>query len=350
MVREIGKDPDKQIELANCTFVKTVLMLLVVLYHCVVYWTGTWFTGTPVHKSSVLAEVASWMNSFHIYGFTLVSGYLFYYLRYEKGKYGQFLPFMTQKVKRLLIPFVFICFVWVAPINYLFFPFEWKAAIGKFVLGTAPAQLWFLLMLFGVFALFYPISNFVRDRQILGAVLILGIYGVGLAGQIVLPNVFQVFRACMYIPLFWLGFKLRQWGSSCVRKIPAVLWVIAHVCLFLLVRYLSGFTGMIFTLLRLGFDFVLHIVGALMAFTVLQKLADKVNWKNSKVFAFLSKMSMPVYLLHQQVIYVFVYLLNGALNPYVHAAVNFAGAMAVSLLLSAVLMKFRITRTLIGEK
>ena len=87
-----------------------------------------------------------------------------------------------------------------------------------------------------------------------------------------------------------------------------------------------------------------------MAFVVLQKLATRVNWEESKVFSFLSKNSMLVYLFHQQIIYVFISLLNGVINPYLHAGINFVGAMAISLLISTVLMKFKWTRFLIGEK
>ena len=343
------KDFDRQRELANCTFVKTMLMLIVVFYHSILCWSGDWFPAISVQRFEILATIASWLNSFHIYGFTLVSGYLFYYLRYEKGKYGQYVPFLKQKAKRLLVPYVFAAAVWVIPISAIFFP-ELMSNIYVYILGTAPAQLWFLLMLFGVFLLFWPLSDFLKERQMFGAVVMIGFYGVGVAGQVVLPDVYQIFRACMYMPIFWLGFKLRQWGADWLRRIPSALWLLVHILLFAVSQYISNIDGMIFTFLRLGFELVLHIVGALMAFALLQQIADKVNWKNSKAFRFVSKLSMPVYLFHQQVIYVFLYCFNGLLNPYIHSAVNFVGAMAVSLALSALLSKFSVTRFLVGEK
>ena len=342
------KSFDRQRELANCTFVKTVLMLLVVAYHSVVFWSGNWFMANPAEQSKILAGIASWLNSFHIYGFALVSGYLFYYLRYEEGKYGQYVPFLLQKAKRLLVPYVFAAAVWAIPFSALFFPEQLSSNINTYILGTSPAQLWFLLMLFGVFLLFYPLADFVKGHQLFGAMVMIGFYGIGLLAPI--PNVFQIFHACMYLPIFWLGFKLRQWGSGWLRRIPAWLWLLAHILLFVLTRYISRIDGTIFALLRLGLEFLLHAVGALMAFAVLQQIADKVNWQNSKVFGFISKMSMPVYLFHQQVIYVFLYCLNGLLNPYIHGAVNFVGAMTVSLVISALLSKFFVTRFLIGEK
>lgn len=70
-------DTSRQRELPNCTYLKALLMLLVVVYHSIVFWTGTWFTEHPIYVSSFLAGIALWLNTFHIYGFTLVSGYLY---------------------------------------------------------------------------------------------------------------------------------------------------------------------------------------------------------------------------------------------------------------------------------
>ena len=166
----------------------------------------------------------------------------------------------------------------------------------------------------------------------------------------VLSNIYQIFRACTYIPLFWIGFKIRQYGSGGIRRIPVIIWMVADVLLFTITQCLSSFDGFIFKVINLGVGFVLNITGALMAFVILQKIADKVKWKNSKLFGFLSKKSMPVYLFHQQVIYIFVTWLNGSINPYLHAGINFIGTMVVSLLISIILMKFKWTRILIGEK
>lgn len=199
----------KEAELTNCNFVKTTLMLLVVIYHCILYWSGTWFVGEPVYDSQVLCGLSKWFNSFHIYAFTLVSGYLFFYMKYERGKYSRFLTFLVNKIKRLIIPYVFVLVIWVIPFAMYFFKYDILDMILKFVLGTSPNQLWFLLMLFGVFIIFYPLSDFFLKHNIYGAVVCILIYGFGLIGQTVLPNVFQIFSACTYISLFLVGFKIR---------------------------------------------------------------------------------------------------------------------------------------------
>ena len=140
----------REAELENCTFVKTVLMIIVVLYHSILYWGGSWFVGEPVYEVQALAVIAQWFNSFHIYAFAFVSGYLFSYLRLERNKYTDFGSLCLNKTKRLLIPYAFVSLVWVIPFAVVFYKYGIIDIVKKFVLGLGPSQLWFLLMLFGV--------------------------------------------------------------------------------------------------------------------------------------------------------------------------------------------------------
>ena len=161
----------------NCAFVKTILMMLVVVYHSVLLWTETWYVKAPIFKSTILSVFAQWLNSFHIYGFALVSGYLFYYLRYEKGKYSKFVPFLANKVKRLLVPYVFTSLIWVIPFTVYFFRINKKEIVSRFALGISPGQLWFFLMLFCVFVFVYPISDILKKYNVRGGILVILIYG-----------------------------------------------------------------------------------------------------------------------------------------------------------------------------
>ena len=69
----MGKNKD----LTNCIFIKTILMFLVILGHSCIFWTGAWFVENPIINSKGLILISSWLNSFHIYAFALVSGYIF---------------------------------------------------------------------------------------------------------------------------------------------------------------------------------------------------------------------------------------------------------------------------------
>ena len=68
---------NKYSTLQNCTFVKTMLMLIVILGHSIAFWTGSWISITPTFHASILDYGYKWINSFHIYAFALVSGYIY---------------------------------------------------------------------------------------------------------------------------------------------------------------------------------------------------------------------------------------------------------------------------------
>lgn len=202
---------NKKEELENCSFVKTILMLLVAAYHSILFWGGEWFTRNPAKTSEALSLVAGWLNSFHIYAFTLVSGYIFYYIKYEKGKYNSLGRFINNKLKRLIVPYLFAALVWVIPINCVFYRYNIFEIVYNYVLATNPSQLWFLVMLFNVFVIFYLLSDFFVEHTYGGLIVVLGMYMFGLVGGKAIPNVFMIWTACRYVLMFWIGVKMRQY-------------------------------------------------------------------------------------------------------------------------------------------
>ncbi len=344
----------KKQELDNCTFCKTVLMLIIVLYHSMIMWTGRWANCVPIIESSAFKYVSIWMNSFHIYAFALISGYIYYYIRYEKSgnsNYIHFVPFVKSKAKRLLVPYVFIVLVWAVPFAYLYSGCGMGDILYKFVLGTNPDQLWFLLMLFGVFVVFCFLSDFFKKHEVIGAFVALIIYVVGCKAPI--PNYFQICTVCRYVVFFLIGFKIRQHSSKIVGKITAstaLLLLVADIGLFAVIKLFDHYDIGYLHLLFLAGKFALYMLGAVMAFYVLQTIARAVDWKNSRLFMLLSRHSMTVFLLHQQLIYVTLHAFNGLVSPWLNVLINFVFALGISLGLSVILHKFKVTRFLIGEK
>ena len=134
-----------------------------------------------------------------------------------------------------------------------------------------------------------------------------------------------------------------------VEKIPVILWVVLDLIIFY-IDWLAGQGRIPMTGITVVTGFILHIVGALMAFFVLQKIAEKVRWKKIKWFSKLARCSMPMYLFHQQIIYFTIAWFNGRINPYINAVLNFLIALIISFLISITLMSFKYTRLLLGEK
>ena len=110
MDKAIMQNLDRQKELSRCTYVKTLLMLSIVFYHSLIFGRGGWnVVGiAPTEKASGLYWLVQWLAACQNYAFALTSGYLFYYVKYERGGYGDYGKFVANKAKRLLIPFLFV--------------------------------------------------------------------------------------------------------------------------------------------------------------------------------------------------------------------------------------------------
>lgn len=339
----------RQAELENCNFCKAILMLLIVAYHVILPWTGNWaWIGMKI-PSEGLRYCAYWLNTFHIYAFTLISGYVYAFCRLEKDKYQTYGKLIRNKTRRLLVPYVFLMLLWVGPIEAAVQGYGWTGFVRTHLLGVNPQQLWFLLMLFGVFLTFYPLTSFFRDNDIKGAAVAVALYCIGTVCNRYIDDYFQIWQICRFVLFFWLGFKIRQSWSGMLNRIPALLYIVVDLLLFA-VTYLMPADTLILNAIRSGLFMLTCVVGAIMAFTVLQRIANKYTWKNSKIIVIFAKYSMPVYLIHQQVTYLLTIKLNGVISPYLQVPINFAFTICVSLAISAFLHRFKLTRKMLGEK
>lgn len=310
-----------------------------------VFSEGGWGPCEPHASAPIFGYIAGWLGSFAMSAFTLISGYLFCYIKCENGGYKKYLPFIINKVKRLLVPYVFISIVYVVPIHIYFFGVD--DVINAFVLGEAPEHLWFLLMLFWVFVLFAPMADFIYKHSILGGTVICAFLCVSM----VLPNFYQIATALRYSAFFYIGFFLYKNDliSGLLDKIPAVVYIVMDLILYALNIYISKDNGMMFKLLNIGLNLVLNIFGAVAAFIVLQKFVATYLAGNM-FLSFLSKHSMTVYLVHQPIIFFTIELLNGAVSPVVIVMMSFILSLGLSIAFSLLISKTKITRFLVGHK
>lgn len=353
-MHELNRKFDFNNELNNCTFIKTILMVLIVLYHSILFWSENWFlvVGTPVFQCQLLKYLAVWLNSFHIYTFSLVSGYIFFYVKDEQKRYRDFLSFLKNKTKRLIIPYFFVSLIWVIPAKIFFRESFFIPALLDVFLGIGCAQLWFLLMLFFVFIIAYALYPIIEsNNKIIMFFLFLILLQCSLLGTVQkIPNYFQINNVLKHLPLFVLGMKLRQNKTCWLRNIPVWLYVLADIFLCIVFILLKNKTdNSIIAVMLIVIGILLNFVGALMFFFVTQKIIGSRNFYKN-VFPFFFKRSMVVYLFHQQIVYFSLWIFNGKINPYFHATVNFFFAFLISILIGSFLMHFKYTRFLLGEK
>lgn len=348
----------KNKELQNCSYIKAIIMLIIVMNHCICIYAlsnrGGWLPIPPHGKPPLVFELLNtWFASFMNSTFVMVSGYIYYAMKFERGKYQKYWPFIANKVKRLIVPTIFISVVWIIPICVYALEFTTPEIINSFALGIFPRQLWFLLMLFWVFVIFAIIDKIINKHFVLGALLVCGCYLFGKFGAKLTDgiNYYRIFDGFQYIFFFWVGFCLRKYGIQYLIRMPVIIYLAFNIGTITLSRLIDNIElpHMLDTIKNIVIPPLVQLVGAMMAFVVLQKVLIQFKQGN-KALDFFAKHSFTVFLVHEQLIYLAVIWYEGKISPYLFPIVTFAWVLPVSIGASLLLEKTRITRFLIGMK
>lgn len=206
--------------LNNCNFIRASLLLLVIIYHSAMYWHGDWFLSSKDNTIPFFYYLTEWLNSFHIYALTLVSGFVYAYIKIDKKGYPSFKSLLRSKISRLIVPYVIVALIWVIPNEVYFNGLNFSSIIDYFLLGQRPTQLWFLLMLFGVFVFSYPLTNLFIEKNWLCFLSIIFLFCVGTLAPI--NNYFQIKTIFQYMLFFWVGAKMYQYRNDFLGTPPRV--------------------------------------------------------------------------------------------------------------------------------
>ncbi len=355
----ISKYDLQQKALKNCNNIRAIVMFIIIINHCIAVYAlnnsgGGWLPVSPILESPKVFEwLGIWFSSFMNYAFVIVSGYVYYAMRFENGKYEKFLPFIWNKVKRLIIPAIFVSVIWIIPICIFALDFSIKEIVINFALGVFPRQLWFVFMLFWVFMIFAPLAKFADKNFILGVFFVGGCYLIGKFGGRLTNDVnyYRFLDGFQYVIYFWIGFCLRKYGISKLLKIPSVCWLAVNICMIIFKEYIMNveMPHLLDVATNLVIPPLVQISGGMMAFMVLQKLLLKFN-PQGKIISLFSKFSFPMFMIHEQFIYLAVIWYEGKINPYVFSLVTFVWVIIISFTVSYLLGKNKITRFLIGIK
>jgi hypothetical protein len=245
---------------------------------------------------------------------------------------------------------MFATVVWVAPWHYFYFRVPMAEMIRKYILAIAPSQLWFLWMLFMVFMLAFFMSDIMYRNWIVGVLISLVFYAASVIGCHFVPNVYQIWNACSYFGVFYLGMLTRKNLGNVLVKIPNWILISCDIVIFFINNQLSKRVDIISKILNHGLNYMLHIIGAVMAFVVLNALANKLDYNENKIYRFLQKNNFTIYLFHQQVIYWIVDWLNGQVPPLVIVSVSFIAAIVISSLIAVILNKWKLGRIWTGNR
>lgn len=231
------------------TPLKTIMMISVVALHSTALWTCDWF-GAPARQDPYLSSFSHWLWTFSVPSFFFASGYIYSYLKRETNRYFDSKIVLKSKALRLLVPYIFISIIWCIPIWTLIFgPDE---IIQKFVLGTSPSQLWFLLALFWVFVIAEALHSLFpqlmqSNKFVLSSSVALYCTGIVL-GKLLPIDYWQLASGFQYLIFFQFGYVFRRSDTDSFWNVNPFVFIVADGLLILLESYCTGIGGVFGTL------------------------------------------------------------------------------------------------------
>lgn len=338
----MGKKVDN---LETLNRIKTIMMIFIVLYHSMALWLPEgWFNQIPKQKSIIISIIAQYLNLIHIYVFTFVSGIVFGILKFEKKRYNSYKVIICKKVNRLLVPYVSVMICWCIPFYCIFFKPTLKDIFLNYILGYAPSQLWYLLMLFWIFICVYPIADYINNMSYKNiCVLAVCIYLAYYIFSMLFELPFQLLTTFKYLPFFILGMKYDSFNHNRVGWYSVIN--IALFAVYLLIP--DG--NCIIRVIKKVVTFGVSYYGVLTIMKLPSNFWNLKLWENH-IVKYFEKNSFLVYLFHQQVIWIMVYFLNGLVSPALIVVVSFIVSIFISFGIINIMNRYRVTRFLIGGK
>lgn len=129
-------------------YLKVIATILVVIGHSTILYNSS---THPEQDTSIPQLITSGIYLFHMPLFMALSGAI-YEVGRQRGKYLEFSSFAFDKVKRLLIPYLFVGLCFLIPATIF-----WSTSnqdplsVNKLLLGHGCRHLWYLLALFEIF-------------------------------------------------------------------------------------------------------------------------------------------------------------------------------------------------------
>lgn len=323
-------------------------LAMVILRHSFApFMGGTWGLDEYYESNYFAQLLGKYVSTISMPLYVFISGILFSYLRNTLHKYSSIKILLNKKNKRLVRPYIIF-----APIYIIIFLDPVTIIDFFLIFFTGAGHLWFLLMIFTVFMLFYPFENYFKKNILSGFIIILICYCLHPVLHYFLPT--AVLLALKYMPFFYFGYmyfyKSRQILFFLSDKI--FLLVLLHAASFfvtylIMPEYIGG--TRLYVLLSTLLFLPMGILSISFLFMIFSKFHYKAPKKINKLIKNINTNSYYIYILHQPFLMLF-FKINflREWHATIVIVVSFCFCCFVSIILSDIIMKFRLGKKIIG--
>lgn len=319
---------------------KVILTLMVVFAHASRMYAGGVYS--PINSSSLLQMLTAVIYAFHMPAFFLLSGCIFGY-QIDNGKYTKHGFFLIEKFRSLIIPYLFIGLLFVAPTMIFlgltelsFLQYIWHGIL----LCKNNRHLWYILVLFCIFALTIPLRKLLLSKRIWFGIVLLAV-SLLFSSIGVFAKRLPIWSVLYYLPFFICGIYLNRYWDSIFAKKHRVLIVICFIlCMLILALRVFVYSRFLY--------YVFATAGCLALFCFISLLPAAVgDWKPLRA---LLRYSYGIYLFHPMLIYlIFACTWYRDISPWLLCSSAFVLSTTASIPITAVIRKLHLG-ILLGEK
>lgn len=311
---------NKNRNLVNVVYLRSILCILVVVGHVVGRWKMTDKFFVPVYSSHILGILADFINSFHMSLFFALSGFVYCYCLQKKKYYKDTWKVIASKFKRLIVPFIVTVLLFTPVIWYTTDREKAISSILKnFITGVNGYHLWYLPATFYIFVLMTGLNKILDKGCIWSAIMMLTLSFFLSCYYFMIPIGFYVRDAAVYLFFFLGGYLVEMYAD----KLNAEFFGGGHtrrniVIILLLTIFVIGifrFDGIVEKRIKA----VCIDVCVVIALIMLNKRIEKMK----KILYIIDKNSMAIYLFHPIIMYLFFYYyIDLNCSPFLLAAVG----------------------------
>lgn len=221
--------------LAEVSFIRPILIVLLVVYHAFIIYQGGWTQPLCFQENTVYWWIAETSYSFMLEMFVFISGYVWAFQVFERKKSQSFKQLIGAKFKRLIIPSIIFSIIYVCLLGT---KETLSVAQLTYALICGYGHMWFLPMLFWCFIGVYVLEKIhIKEEYKLFLLLLCSIVSF-------LPLPLRLSSAMYYIFFFYAGFYVRKKlaGKTINTSTPKVvaMWTI-YVVVFIVLTMVREF-------------------------------------------------------------------------------------------------------------
>lgn len=224
------QDIQQRKNLDEVSFIRPILIVLLVLYHAFAPWCGAWKSFDGYEPNEAYWWIGKAAYSFMLPMFVFISGYVWSYQREALNKKDALEQLLSKKFKRLYIPSLIFSIAYLAIFKgsvFIEIGGGGKSLI-TIVLDilSGYAHMWFLPMLFWIFLLMWCILQI--DKRWLRWLIVVGLCGISF-----LPVPLGINTAFFYIIYFYAGYEALIYVDH-LKKLSTSKAIIAQWLIFII--------------------------------------------------------------------------------------------------------------------